>query len=279
MPEQLQELKAGSYEAIPVQSDQARDLFWQVWVSEVGFTEEQFALLWADAEEQYNVRLPQHNFQHAKEGLWDVMCLADRCMQQGEAVNRKVLVGAVLYHDAGYGKKDTEKTYGSKEKYSAELFVTAAPRYGYSPDEIELAEDAIISSAVDIVPNSIEAKILNRADLMNVSGDYDDSFKPVTEKLYEEVSAAHAEQSDGRWLFDITSIRILVGYFSKDLALPFEDEEWRQKPISNIVRMVREISLRHHIEAREFIKRVGSTAVTNLLGSYFEGVDSHESED
>lgn len=260
----------GQYE-IPDDPVGAQEKFWQQWGEAAGFTEEQFGLLWRDAGQQYYSRLAHHNFDHAQRVLWDAMCLADLCERNDIAVNRKALMGAALFHDAGYHQKILQEDYRSKEFYAAMIFKAYAEGSDYGMDEhdIYVGWHAIMATESKRVPLSIEDKILVRADIMNVGGDYETSVEPVTESLLteeEQLADEGEDTSSLRLPFMHRSITVLASYLVHDLSLgPFDKKEWFEQALSNVLRMIRETAAEEGRSAAELVKELGSSAVTKLF--------------
>lgn len=259
----------GEYD-IPAERDLAFEKLWAMWGERAGFSREQFSWLWTDAENQYTDELPHHNFQHAQRVFWDTMCLTDICEAHGITVNRKALSVAALLHDAGFHRDFMQHRFDSKEEYSAVILGALTPRYGLQSEDIAVAKQAVRSTALDATPVSIEDKILGRADMMNVSGDYKTSFEPTTDRLMAEAQV-RAEWARGgivdRLVFKRYSIRAVGSYLARDLSLgPFEDRAWLKRPVANLRRLVEETALEEHLPVSEFIRRLGSSAVSGLLG-------------
>ncbi|HEX5743957.1 MAG TPA: hypothetical protein VFX84_00690 [Candidatus Saccharimonadales bacterium] len=268
-------LVPGQYE-IPADPVRAQEQFWSQWGEKAGFGRQQFETLWTDAGKQY-IDLAHHNFDHAQRVLWDAMCLADACEGNGIEVNRKALIGAALFHDAGYYQRAALDDTASKEAYAARILRAYATQqeYGMSTEDIVVGIQAILSTEVERVPVSIEDKILVRADLMNIGGDYKTSVTPTTERLLEEARVLEGTSDDpapGRLPFMHRSIRVIAGYLVHDLSLgPFDKKEWLEQAVGNLLRMIRETAAEESRSASDLVKELGSSAVTKLFNRQHAG--------
>jgi hypothetical protein len=260
--------KPGHYE-IPDEPLQAQEKFWSQWGEQAGFSREQFNLIWADASEQY-IDLAHHNFGHAQQVLWDAMCLVDMCEANGVKVNRKALIGAALFHDGGYYQRALQDDPTSKEVHAAMMFEAYARQrdYGLEPEDIHIGAHAIRSTESTRRPIYIEDKILIRADIMNVSGDYETSVEPVTKSLLEEARMLEGDdgQTPSRVQFMHRSIKVIASYLIHDLSLgSFDTKDSLEKSVRNLLRMIRETATEESRSTADLVKGLGSHAVTNLF--------------
>jgi hypothetical protein len=250
------------------------DAFWTRWGERSGFTREQLDMAWADAENQYG-ELPYHNFEHALETLWGTMELTDLCEQNGVEVNRKTLIGAALFHDAGYDRDAPD--YGSKEAYSAALFELFAPSYGYAAEEIAIGKQAILATKVSAKPESIEDKILVRADLKNLGEDYTSSVLRKTNLLKEESKILKGNDFNPMQ-FAADSICVVATYLGNDLSLGEFEENWTKRAALNIKRLIFEFAAEQSTSAAKYIQGLGSVAVVRLLNKLSKSGDSDQAE-
>lgn len=264
----------GEYD-LPDNPEQVSGAFWSLWGEKAGFSREQFDSLWKAAEAQYTDELPWHNFQHAQRVLWDAMCLADiyDAHNPDDKVNRRALVVAALFHDAGFHEDFMEEQFESKEAYSAFILGTLAGQHGLELEDLAIGQQAILSTQVDATPVSIEDKILGRADLMNVSGDYETSVSPATERLLREAQMLGGEIKS--LAFKRHAIRSIASYLTRDLSLGrFEDRRaWAKRPVSNLWRMIVETSEEEDLPVARFVSLLGSTAVIKLVREHFSHHD------
>jgi hypothetical protein len=160
--------------------DLTPEFFWQKWGEKSGFTPDQFDHLWKESALWYT-DWPYHNFSHAKETLWETMHLADFCERFDYQVNRKALIAGTLFHDAGYHMDHESFGYESKEEYSAQLLGRHAHDYGMYEDDIVIAMNAIRATRLGAPAPGLHDKIIVRADIANIGGDFDREFAPKTE--------------------------------------------------------------------------------------------------
>jgi hypothetical protein len=198
------------------------------------FEDGQLANLWSTSAGYY-IDLPYHNFEHSLATLWAAMELADTLEVAGLAVNRRVLIGAALFHDAGFH----EPVIGSKEAYAASKFTQHAAGFGFSEQEIELGQLVILDTIADRQPETVEGKILVRADLANIANDYETGLLHNTNLLYEEATRLTGNKIDFNDFTKI-SVDILTTYLSHDLYLGALDStfaEWRARALNNLQRL------------------------------------------
>lgn len=126
--------------------------------------------LYQTAEQLY-ADLLYHNFGHARDDvLPEALSLADKCEENGQPVNRRVLVAAALFHDAGFHINSSDR-FKSKEDYSQYIADHVLPWLGYTEEEIEQVNICIAGTERGNTCPTIESKILRRSDIFNVSQD------------------------------------------------------------------------------------------------------------
>lgn len=201
---------------LPPQENLTLDQFQLMWGDKCGLTPEQQEQAWEDAKVWY-VDLPYHNFQHAKETLWESMRLADVCEENGLTVNRKALVIGALFHDAGYFRNHNEEGFETKEEYSVFVMNAYASRYQLEGEGLELAESAIIATTRGSQVRTLEDKILRRADLMNIAGNYAEDFLSKTRLLHKEIETL-SDKTVNIWDFAVEGIKILSDFLHDDLS-------------------------------------------------------------
>ena len=210
-----------------------------------GFTEQQLTHMWSVAGGAAS-QLPAHNFDHTLDTLWATMELADTLEADGITVNRRVLVGAALFHDAALHKKHDSSDPTWAERHSARLFGKHAAKFGYDQAEILLGKQVIKETNFLVPPRTPEGKVLIRADLSNLGEDYQTVFLPTTERLYEERRATGNTRT---WEHHVkSSVSILCHYLMRDLSLGSTDSThllWQAYALNN----VRELAL--SVEGRE----------------------------
>jgi hypothetical protein len=224
-----------------------------------GFEEQQLSDMWSVAYSSSS-NLPYHNFEHTLDTLWAAMELVDRLEADGFAVNRRVLVGAALFHDSGYHRSHGKNPKpGAKEAYSAKIFAKHASRFGYDPAEIKLGKRVIKDTGHLRKPKKPESKVLVRADLNKIGGDYETDLLENTNRLYEESKLLGSQASFKKYVR--VSVRILTRYLSRDLSLGPTDTslaEWQAHALDN----VRHLALSEGRKLPKKLQRLlGSTAL------------------
>jgi len=198
-----------------------------------GFEEQQLSDMWSVARSSSS-HLPYHNFEHTLDTLWATMELVDRLEADGFEVNRRVLVGAALFHDAAYHRSpDKSSSPTAKERYSAKIFAKHAARFGYDEAETKLGKRIIKDTSHYRKPTRPESKVLVRADLYNVTDDYQIGLNAL--QLHEESTVLGKPISFKKHVR--ASARILSRYLSKDLSLGPDDSsfpEWEAYALHNV---------------------------------------------
>jgi hypothetical protein len=243
--------------------------YYERWGLISGLSYEQTSTVWLAAESYYDA-LPYHNFSHATEVLWTSMALADECAAHDVVVNRSVLLGAALFHDAGF--HTSMEGHASKEAHSVALFKEEAPCLGFNDDQIERIERAILATKFGNTAHALEDKIIVRADLDNIGGDYKRLFMRKTELLRQESLLLNNEADEpfSRVIFLKNSIKILATYLSNDLSLgEFDNQRWRRRAHRNLMRLSVEFARTQGIPTINFIQSLGSVATSFLVDKHF----------
>ena len=254
-------MSARQYELPPLPDPSVHTIenFMYQWGRGSGFEREEIYGIFGAAQRHYT-DLPYHNFDHAKDTLWEAMRLADLCEQHGESVNRKALIVAALFHDAGFHDDHKAKGFESKEKYSAAIMADAVSgRFGLSVSDGVTAIEAILATEAGVKPETLEQKILVRADLANVFADTR-TFLASTIKLYTESQRDNRLPlaPGGQSKFIKESGAILRKYFSNDLWLgDWDDQTWLDQAKSNL-------SVLNQINRLPSLKDLGATAINRL---------------
>lgn len=245
------------------------EAFCSRWFEGSGFeTQDDLKLFWYEAASHYE-DAEHHNFDHAKETLWAAMELADLCETNGDMVHRKSLIGAALFHDAGNHEKPQEHGYDTPELYASALFAKAATRHGFSKEDTDFGKISIKATAAGVVPVTREERIMVRADINNVGGDYTDSFFSTTLDILKEERRRTAERGE---LFDISifganSVTALAKYLVNDLSLGAYDTDWQERALANLKRHTRFLAMCEAGRSlEEYVRRIGSPALGQVLG-------------
>lgn len=244
------------------------DNFYERWGESCGYTKSTFRVMWDDAQSYYR-SLPFHNFTHAREVLWASMELADQCAENGLDVNRKLIPPTSLFHDAEYHTDHKDRGSSTKEKLAARIFQEHAPKYGLSPGDVALGTQMITATHLDGKPITTEDKILVRADLQNIGGDYRNSFIKKTMLLREEtkVIAGLQGKSFDESEFVKNSILTLSKYLRNDLSLGHFDNRWSKHAVVNLNRLIKYAAAQESIHVARYVHNLGSTAVTAIFDS------------
>lgn len=125
----------------------------------------------------YYTDLPYHNFGHALYVVENGRQLVRYCEDNGLEPNEKVVFAAGLLHDAGFDVPVSDHGLRSKEEFSAQTAEMILGNHGYTDSEIEHVAACIRSTERGVMCESIEAKILRRADLSNLTGDLEILFE------------------------------------------------------------------------------------------------------
>lgn len=245
---------------------------WQKWGSKLGFSQSTFEEIWADSEKTYVKGAPFHDFEHhAVDVLWSVMDMADTCEANDHLVSRRALVPASLQHDSGYYLDHSALNFDSKEALSKDIFLQNSPKYGLSKKETAIGAQAIMSTKVGIRPISLEDKILRRADLENVAGEYR-IFRYRTRLLGKEALVLFGRQKSDSVSIAESSLAILSEYFSDSLALGDFDvvkggrSQFELRAIANLKHLAKDIAARKHESYKDVARRLGDS-VLKLLAS------------
>jgi len=115
------------------------------------------------AKEKYNeANLAQHNFEHVIRVLYRVLTVAST----EKNVNFKILIPATLLHDIGATKGD----WKHHKETGVPIAKQILPKFDYSKEEIEAICHCIIThEGKDVLPKTLEAKILYDSDLLEKS--------------------------------------------------------------------------------------------------------------
>lgn len=103
-----------------------------------------------------------------------------------------LLKTAVYYHDSGF-----LVTYHDNEEFGMKLAENNLPRFGYSPDEIEIIKKIIASTRLDGTPETVLEKIMCDAD-HDYFGRAD--YYNVSKKLRTEMENMGESMSDLEWV-------------------------------------------------------------------------------
>lgn len=234
-------------------------------------TPEAFRQRWGDIEyldemwttsKELSSDLEYHDFEHTLDVLWSTMELVDQLEKDGYTLNRRVLVGAALFHDVRYGKPSKSAKPSWRERRSAKIFKKYAPEFGFSEDETELGYTAIRDTFYSRRPRTDESKVLIRADINNIAGDYASDLVRNTQLLHKEEK--HTNKDISYRKFVRNSVRILTKYLDKDLSLGENDstyKAWHAQGVRNVYRLAESVKGKGFAPPRKLVKMLGSLAI------------------
>lgn len=247
-------METSTVESLQPETEFTAEIFWSKWGESSGLTPEQFGRMWQDSETWY-IDLPYHNFLHVREVLWECMEIADAYEESGAEINRKILVAAALFHDAGYYLTPEQFGFEDKETFSAAVLGMYGDKYGMTTEELRLAQSAIMATKLGAPVTNDYDIILVESDIANVGDDYDSSFLYKKELFHKETELLKHCSIDPTE-FSISSIKVICGYLAVNLSLgPFD--KFREHAITNLRHLCQDIADSHEENVVDFIKGLG----------------------
>lgn len=159
---------------------------------------------------------PFHNQQHADQVTLDAMKLANYCEKNGLSSDRSVILVAAQYHDALFHEHSLGSGFSSAERQSAAIAMEESYDLGFTDSQIEHVGACIESTERGVSCQSLEAKIIRRADLANLGGSLG-GFVISSFKLYNELHMQ--KRFPGDWISLIQGSRAsLADYLSEDIS-------------------------------------------------------------
>ncbi len=134
-------------------------------------------------------QLPYHNYEHIN----DVVQAAE-AIGKAESLNNndlKVLKIAALLHDIGFIRSSK-----NHEAHGAEMAAEILPRFGFDAELITAIQGMILATKLPQSPANQLENILCDADLDYLGRD---DFYPIGNKLFEEMKASGAVESEREW--------------------------------------------------------------------------------
>lgn len=248
--------------------------FWPRFGGDMHLPKSTVNLMLTDAR-QYYTGLPYHNFGHALSTLWRSMELADLCEANGTPVNRPALASAAPIHDAGLHHSSDRRAVDARQRpvsdeiHATHIMKSLWHKYGIGLPVRQLAEQAVLATAPDGPdPIAIEDKILVRADIDNVGGNFDQSFMRAALLLREEVKILadlRGEKAPSDMQFFTSSIVTIATYLQKDLSLGDFDSEWSAHALFNLRRLAHNVVTSEARATSQLIQSLGKGAVRQLL--------------
>lgn len=248
-----------------MQPDRSIHAFWNQYGERSGFeNKEQFESFCTEAEHRYG-DLEVHNFGHAAEVLWKAMELADLCEAHDKNVNRKALIAASIFHDAGYHEDYKAMGYSFAEEYAADLFEAAALRHDFSPEDIDEGQRLISVTKAGTKVLTLNEQIMVRADIDNVGTD---EFQARTEALAREAKAQkHAKHQIYLWdQVRNGNIRALGSYLANDLSLDGIDPAWQRRAILNFKKLIDQTAEKSGQNSATYTQSLGHIAAWEMYG-------------
>ncbi len=155
---------------------------------------EDFDRIRTDIINQLKIELDENLLYHSVEHTLNVEQAAKKYANL-EGLSPKetmLLCTAALFHDAGF-----IIAYDDNEEIGVKIFKQMAPKYGYSPTDIETISKMILATNNRIEPITLSEKILSDAD-HDYLGRLD--YHHIAEKLRKEISTFKSELNEIEWL-------------------------------------------------------------------------------
>lgn len=167
--------------------------------------------------------LPYHNWDHAQAVTVESRRLVGICAVKGMELDQFVTDASSLLHDYNYAMPLRPEVFRSRELRSSRAAGVILRLHHIDPSQIRHVQSCIRSTEVGVPCRSDEAKVVRRADLMNIAGDYS-AFILNTWRLFQETKQLTGSIVPLKeWLK--TSRRVLANYVEEDVRLDFEKQE------------------------------------------------------
>lgn len=248
--------------------------FWPRFGEQIPLQKSTVSLILRDAREYYT-GLPYHNFGHALGTLWRCMEFADICEAHGAVVDRAALTDAAAKHDAGMHHSpdtrsvDRHENPVSDEVHATHLMKLLWPKYNLTASSQSIAEHAVLATAADgPPPKVIEDKILIRADIDNIGGNFDQSFMRSSLLLREEakiIAELGGRQPPSDIQFFLGSVVTIAKYLQKDLAFGDFDTDWSAHALLNLRRLAHTVVKSETHATSQLVQSLGKGVVQQLL--------------
>lgn len=170
--------------------------------------------------------------------------LCNRCEQYGVSVDRDALKVAMWLHDTMIGVREGIFGMTCKEQLSSFYAYNVLRQLGAPETFARKVEGIINATHVDVIPETIEQKLIRAVDISNIGGPYS-AFFPNTMRLYEEARNVSGSELSFEQ-FTNGALRFLGGYLAPMLQITPEavDESgrsvWHTQAISNVANLHRE---------------------------------------
>jgi uncharacterized protein len=147
------------------------------------------------ALERLGRELPPAAYYHSIRHTRDDVLPAVARLVAAEGVNgidRLCLLTAACYHDIGYTVQ-----FAEHEMHSAQIAVEVLPRFGYSPEQVDLVRRLIMATRWPVQPHTLLEEILIDADLDSLGRE---DFPVTSRSLREELAMLTGETfTDEEW--------------------------------------------------------------------------------
>jgi len=155
---------------------------------------EDFDRIRTDIINQLKIELDDNLLYHSIEHTLNVEQAAKKYANlEGLSPKETMLVcTAALFHDSGFIVE-----YDNNEAIGMKIFKQMAPKFGYSPTDIELISKMILATNNKVEPITLSEKILSDAD-HDYLGRLD--YHHIAQKLRKELSYFKQDLSDEEWL-------------------------------------------------------------------------------
>jgi hypothetical protein len=140
--------------------------------------------------EKLSPLLYYHNLSHTL----DVVSAAERIANEEGIINADeiaLIKTAALFHDSGF-----VNVYEKHEEEGCSIAKKQLPRFGYNDGQISRICDMIMATKVPHHPKTHYDYIICDADLDYLGRD---DFEPVSQRLYQELSARGTVKSENEW--------------------------------------------------------------------------------
>lgn len=140
-------------------------------------------------ETELSVKLHYHSIDHTKDVLQAVerLALSENVTDEGLFL----LKTAASYHDAGFVEQ-----YDKNEPIGVRMASEILPKYGYTPEHIEIIKELIFVTSVPHKPKNLLEEIICDADLDYLGRD---DFHEIANRLRKELREHGRLDSDRKW--------------------------------------------------------------------------------
>jgi hypothetical protein len=172
--------------------------------------------------------LPYHNWDgHVMDVLQNGLVLIDRCEKYAVPVRRQAVGLGIIYHDSDYAIDHDAKGFKSKESLSAFVMQEDMKQEPFASlinkKDVKIATVAILGTAYDVFPQTIEAKVLRASDLMGLMGPYD-LFLEHSLNIKKEIEYLQKRKL-AKEEYALHVAILLTGFLAQDIRLTPEHDK------------------------------------------------------